>query len=102
MTRRDERDPDAALPVPPDALASRGSLEVMRAWIGDGTLHCSLRPEIWPDPACWGMLLADLARYVAAAVEERLGIPAIHTLPLVRDAFASELERPPDREAQVS
>jgi hypothetical protein len=79
------------LPVPPDAAVGEGSFEVLRAWLGLGTLHCSLRPEIWPEPENWGVLLADVARYVALALEERVGAPRETTLRTICDAFEGDI-----------
>jgi len=58
------------LKVPPGALKQVDSMEILRAWEVDGALHCSIRPDIWEDPGAWGIVLADIARQVAAALEE--------------------------------
>lgn len=82
---------DRQLPIPPEADGSDGCFEVLRAWLGSGTLHCSLRPEIWADAHNWGFLLADLARYVAQAMHEHTGAAPEASLRAIRRTFDDEL-----------
>ena len=62
------------LTIPPAAADGRKSVELVRAWIVDDGLHCSLRPGVWPgggesyEPIGWGLLLADVARHAADAL----------------------------------
>lgn len=79
------------LPVPPDAGAATEARELLRAWLIDDTLQCSLHPDVFEEPATWGAVLADLARYVARALHEDDPGAAPATLRQIRDAFAAEL-----------
>ncbi len=78
------------LPTPPDAGESP-SVEVLRAWFIGNVLHCSLDVEVFEDPAAWGEVLADLARHVANAVQEKDGRDAVAILKTIRETFAQEL-----------
>ena len=80
--------------VPPDAEGDAKASEVLRAWIAKGDLHCTLRPTIWPDPGNWGILLADAARHVAAALQEHSGRSPIESLARIRALFNAELDTP--------
>jgi hypothetical protein len=51
------------LSVPPDAQ-EHGGHEVMRAFVVDGSLSIAIQ-RAFEDPATWGRLLMDVARYVA-------------------------------------
>lgn len=82
---------DPILPIPPDALRDEDSFELLRAWVGSGALHCSLRPEVWQDPATWGAVLADLATYAVAAMHEHLGVDPEESLRVIRQRFEREL-----------
>jgi hypothetical protein len=82
------------LPAPPDAANDPASTEVVRAWLIGGDLHCSLRAGVFDDPATWGAVLADVARYVAEAFTDLDGSDQAKTLAAIRAAFAQELDTP--------
>jgi len=75
------------LDTPADVDASNESLELLRAFAADGQLQVALSWDAWPDVSNWGVLLADLARHVANAREQQLGVPASATLAEIRLAF---------------
>src|SRR5262245_18339265 len=77
------------LPIPAPALDDDDSLEVARVWIVVGTQVVSLRVGA-PDPEAWGYALADLARHVAAAYEQK-GIDPRDTLKGIRNAFLDDM-----------
>lgn len=79
------------LPVPPDAGTVPDARELLRAWLIDDTLQCSLRPDVFEDPSTWGAVLADLGRHVARALHEQDPGQASATLRRIRDAFVAEL-----------
>lgn len=78
------------LPTPPD-----NAVELLRAWLVGESLECSVRPGAFEDPALWGAVLADLARYVAMGLEKEENRKAEQTLAVIREAFLEELDRPP-------
>ena len=66
-------------------------MEVLRAWFVEDALHCSLRADVFEDPASWGAGLADLARHVAAALQQADGSDPLATLKVINETFAREL-----------
>jgi hypothetical protein len=71
------------------------AVEVLRAWIVGQALHCTLQADAFPDPGTWGMVLADVARHLAAAVAEQHGLAPDDTLRRIRAAFDEDLSAPP-------
>jgi hypothetical protein len=76
------------------------AIEVLRAWVANNGLVCSLRPTTWQSkPSAWGIVLADLARHVANALEELSDESKLAILQAIRDAFNKELNNPTDQPA---
>jgi len=88
--------PKRDLTVPGEVARDPRASELLRAWVANNGLVCSLRPEIWDDPANWGILLADVARHVANAIEELNGSDPEETLAAIQDLFNRELSNPTD------
>jgi hypothetical protein len=44
--------------------------EVARLWLADGTLHYSVAPDVFEEPATWGEVLADMANFAAESLAE--------------------------------
>ena len=82
------------LPIPPDAISDAESAEIVRAWIVNGGLQCSLKIGIWEDVRCWGILLADIAKYVADAREKEGGFDRHETIDLIKAMFNDEIDNP--------
>lgn len=63
-----------ALPIPPQAEADAASIEMVRVWIANRGLHCSLNVGVYSDNPgvderiAWGIILADLTRHAASAL----------------------------------
>lgn len=55
---------------PPEGIqGAEEAVEVLRAWIADGSLHVTFDPETFShDVSEWGRLLSDIAVHVANAV----------------------------------
>lgn len=55
---------------PPEGIeGAEQAVEVLRAWIADGSLHVTFDPETFShDVSEWGRLLSDIAVHVANAV----------------------------------
>jgi hypothetical protein len=85
-----------ALVIPPDAELDTEAGEILRAWVSRGALHCSLKPTTWDDPGAWGIVLADVARHVASALQESNKTP-FDTLQRIRRAFEVEMDNPTDK-----
>jgi uncharacterized protein DUF5076 len=87
---------DNQLPVPPSARSDRNARELVRAWAAHGGLHCSLNVESWGDEerTAWGILLTDLVRHVANALNEAKGWDKAETVQQIRRVFNAELDSP--------
>ncbi|MBA3393422.1 MAG: DUF5076 domain-containing protein [Deltaproteobacteria bacterium] len=82
------------LPIPAAIARDKGARDVLRVWTGGDDNHTIvLRSDEWEDPAVWGMLLADLARHVAASYAEA-GADPDAVLDRVREGFDAEWESP--------
>ncbi|HET7440348.1 MAG TPA: DUF5076 domain-containing protein [Terriglobales bacterium] len=85
------------LSVPPGAVKDKKSCELLRAWIAQGGLHCSLNVSAWDDEHAaigWGILLTDIARHVANALHESKNWNADDTINKIRAVFNAELNTP--------
>ena len=60
------------------AQADPKAVEVAQVWVALGNQHVSLRPDVWEDPAAWGIVLVDLAKHVANVHYEASGIGIRH------------------------
>jgi hypothetical protein len=84
------------LPIPPGAGGAKDSKEVVRAWIADGGLHCSLDIGCFGDTEMigWGILLSDIVRHVANAINEQQGIDVETTIRGIQKTLNAELSEP--------
>jgi len=84
------------LVVPPAARADASSREMLRAWIADGGLHCTLSIGAWGDKETigWGILLTDVVRHVADALQKQDGLNPEDTIKQIRAVFNKELDEP--------
>lgn len=84
------------LKEPPAARTSKDAVELLRAWIVDKGLQCSLSLEHFGDQEAifWGILLSDIARHVAEGLFKAQGIPAEESLRIIRAHFDQEIYSP--------
>jgi hypothetical protein len=90
--------PKDEMTPPPAAIDDAKSFEIARLWVANDAQHVVLRTDVWPDPAAWGIVLADLARHVALAYQ-RTGdhdVDVEDVLERVLAGFQAELESPTD------
>jgi hypothetical protein len=64
-----------ALVIPPAAQRDENSLQMISGWIAEQGLHCTLNIGMWhgqgmSESASWGILLADVVRHVANAIQD--------------------------------
>jgi hypothetical protein len=76
---------------PEDSATAQESIEVMRAWVIDKHLQCTLSAAVFDDHAQWGVLLAELAQHISSAMHEIHGVDADATLKAIVSAFQKEL-----------
>jgi len=72
---------------------------MLSAWIAERGLHCSLNVGMWSaqgkdEAAAWGILVADLIRHVANAIQDQTGISAESTMDQLLHSLRSELDEP--------
>lgn len=83
------------LPVPKAAIAAEQADEVLRAWIVDEHLLCTLRPSFWKEePEVWGILLADALHHMCDALSKESGQDKVVLKRLMVEAFMLEVEAP--------
>lgn len=93
MPTRNE--PPRELIPPPNAAATGGSVEILRAWVVDGGLEVSLAP-VFKEPGAWGMLLVDVARHAARAYAAEGVATEAEAMKQIRRLFEAEIARPTD------
>jgi hypothetical protein len=78
---------------PPPFAEQREAVEILRVWalVGKGQ-QFSVQP-VWKDPAAWGLLFVDLARYLAHVYEQE-GMNGDQVLLRIRQAFDAEWNSP--------
>lgn len=87
-------------PIPEAALTDESSVEMLRVWIAAKGLHCSMKVGMYkestkvPEESAWGTMLADIARHLAAALQEGYGSDPGVSLDLIKAKFNEELSSP--------
>jgi hypothetical protein len=84
------------LPIPPAVFTDSNARELVRVWAAGGKQHLSLASETWEDPACWGIMLVDLARHLTRAYEQLHGLAPDHVLARIRAGMEAEWEHDTD------
>jgi hypothetical protein len=82
--------------IPPDASTAEEAYEILRGWLIDKRLQCSLLPSAFPQPFGWGIFLADVAHHVANALAESEGADRTQVLQDIARAFNVEMQTPTD------
>ena len=87
-------------PIPEAALRDEDAVEMLRVWIAERKLHCSMKVGMYhatmniPEEKAWGVILADVARHAARALESGYSSKAAESLEKIRDSFLNELGSP--------
>lgn len=84
------------LQIPKNANSDSEAFEILRVWIKNEQQGLVCRPDIWADPAAWGLLLVDIARRVALAQCEKHGGSVEAVLSRIREGFDAEWSAPTD------
>lgn len=89
------------LPIPDAAVRDQdNSVEMLRAWIAEGSLLCSLNIGMYVEGTdvreedAWGTILADAMRHVASGLSKRYDRSYRGSLEMMRARFIAELNRP--------
>ena len=86
--------------IPEAALRDENAVEMLRVWIAEKRMHCSMRVGMYqktmniPETRAWGVILADVARHLAGALESGYSADKAETIAGIRDNFLRELARP--------
>ena len=72
---------------------------MLSAWIAERGLHCTMNVGMWEsegrnEPSAWGVLLADVVRHLANAIQAERGVAAATTVDGIIDALLEELNEP--------
>ena len=87
-------------PIPEAALRDEDAVEMLRVWIAEKGLHCSIKVGMYretmnvAEEKAWGTILADVARHVASALEAGYLANAADALERIREIFLEELNSP--------
>ena len=87
------------LVIPPAAQRDEDAVQMLSAWIAEQGMHCTLNISMWHEagrnePKAWGVLLADVVRHIANAIQHERGAPAEETAEAIVAALLRELESP--------
>ena len=88
------------LPIPEIALRDDLGVEMLRVWVAQRQLHCSIKVGMYRDSGkvsedkAWGILLADVVRHIANAMEERNSKDADLMIRQIAKYFMKELKLP--------
>ena len=88
------------LPRPDGVDRAKRALELARIWLVDSHQQVVLSPQMWKDPAAWGLMLIDLASHVANAYE-REGYDRNEVLKRIYEAFDAERTAPTDTPDEI-
>jgi len=86
--------------IPDAAVRDRESVEMLRVWIAEQGLHCSLKVGMYQETKdvsetkAWGIILADAAKHIANALQSAYSIDRTASLKAIRDSFVEELASP--------
>ena len=89
----DKKRNELAVPVSVDT--AERSMELLRVWLVDGDAKIILTPNLWKDPASWGLLLVDLARHLSIHYQS-IGLSKEESLERIKAGFEAEWNNPTD------
>ncbi len=63
---------EPTLPIPPPCFGDPDAIEALRLWkAADGKPSYTLRFATWESPYQWGIVFADVIRYIAQSAEKQ-------------------------------
>ncbi len=87
-------------PIPEAAIRDQNAVEMLRVWIAERQLHCSIKVGMYqqtrdvPEGRAWGVILADVTRHVAMAMEARYSADPTEMIREIRENYLKELGNP--------
>jgi hypothetical protein len=95
MIWKKKPDQTGALQKPRQATSDPEAAEILSVWLrSDGNIVAVLKPDTWPDPAAWGLLLADISRHIGNALAESSHADPAQTIARIRAGFTIEMDSP--------
>ena len=88
-------------PVPEAAQRDPDAVEMIRVWIAEKGLHCSMKVGMYQEGTpnseekAWGRILADVARHVGNALQGGYGRDSRVSVDLIVQAMNDELAQDP-------
>lgn len=80
------------LQIPANIKNDSNSIEILRTWVTEDRQTFFIKPDIWEDPAAWGILLVDLAKQLANSYSEYAKMDKSDVLNRIRQGFDAEWE----------
>jgi hypothetical protein len=87
-------------PIPPPALRDENAVEMLRVWIAERGLHCSMKVGMYqegmgiPEVDAWGTILADITRHLADALQSKYGLSQDDSINKIKESYLSEISKP--------
>jgi hypothetical protein len=87
------------LVLPPAAQRDDKAIQMLSAWIAENGLHCSINIGLWQENSrseapAWGILVADVIRHIADALQAEYGQSAPDTISAILESLHVELADP--------
>jgi hypothetical protein len=84
-----------AILIPPDALGDPKSRELARIWDANGTITATIAvPPEYGGPEVWGVVIADVVRFIADAYKRANGIEPQGSIVKIMEMLTAELLSP--------
>lgn len=86
-------------PIPPAAKQDENAVEMLRVWVAQHKLHCSIKIGMYremniDEEFAWGTILADAARHIAMALTSEIHDGESTALKRIQAQFNAELAAP--------
>lgn len=87
-------------PIPDAALRDKDAVEMLRVWIAEKKLQCSIKVGMYHESTnisegrAWGVVLADVTRHVAMAMESAYDGDRAEIIKEIRASYLTELGDP--------
>ena len=82
---------ESELRIPSSATDDPKAFEIARMWVAHGGQHVAIRVGVWQKPEAWGIVLADLAKHLASAYEQHVGLNRDAALEQIKAKFQAEM-----------
>ncbi|MHA6884529.1 DUF5076 domain-containing protein [Ralstonia pseudosolanacearum] len=86
--------------IPAAALRDQDAVEMLRVWIAEQKLHCSMKVGMYletmdiPEEDAWGVILADVTRHLANAMRSGYSANRDVSIEKIKESYLKELANP--------